>query len=284
MYSDRGQLYEDQGRADKTYQPAYSPAIVLSSPMPFNASSSSTEYSRADDNMFNSDNSFNTNVKKQSIFCACSGAPMSHVVDNAHSMTENFTKDDTLGLMICQTLPLKINSLLEFSWTKGGVSQDGGRVITGETFIHPPRAASQPEGEVGAFRHDSSIICRWSATLVLASQMSSSAKSQMHERLRTPSPTNSLQHESYSGAVRSTPRTALKSPAAVVGAPAEAPGVSSAPSRSPVAVQPSSHLHLLLPVCLIPLHLSPEHQTLGLYQMPSTHSQSFRIKGNEVLI
>ncbi|KAG8248143.1 hypothetical protein J6590_046363, partial [Homalodisca vitripennis] len=33
-----------------------------------------------------------------------------------------------------------------------------------------------------------------------------------------------------------------------------------------------AHLHLLFPVCLLPSHLSPEHQTLGLYQMPSTHS------------
>ncbi|KAG8328843.1 hypothetical protein J6590_100340, partial [Homalodisca vitripennis] len=74
----------------------------------------------------------------------------------------------------------------------------------------------------------------------LASRTSSSAKSQMHERLRTPLPTNCLQHESYAGAVRSTPRTGLRLPAAVVGAPADAPGVSSASGRSPVAVQPSS--------------------------------------------
>ncbi|KAG8277792.1 hypothetical protein J6590_035022 [Homalodisca vitripennis] len=62
----------------------------------------------------------------------------------------------------------------------------------------------------------------------------------MHERLRTPLPTNCLQHESYAGAVRSTPRTGLRLPAVVVGAPADAPGVSSASGRSPVAVQPSS--------------------------------------------
>ncbi|KAG8246211.1 hypothetical protein J6590_089495 [Homalodisca vitripennis] len=100
---------------------------------------------------------------------------------------------------------------------RGGKSRNGGRVIiVGETFIHPTRD-SQPDGEVGAFRHDSCGCaeassarsstpndCRWSAVGALASRISSSAKSQMHERLRRPSPTNCLQHESYAGAVRST--------------------------------------------------------------------------------
>ncbi|KAG8256205.1 hypothetical protein J6590_074262 [Homalodisca vitripennis] len=135
--------------------------------------------------------------------------------------------------------------------SRGGGSRDGGRVIIGETFIHPTRAASQPEGKlvlsdmIAVAARRLRLAARHPTTVVglrpgLASRISSSAKSQMHERLLTPLPTNCLQHESYAGAVRSTPRTGLRLPAAVVGAPADAPGVSSASGRSPVAVQPSS--------------------------------------------
>ncbi|KAG8335287.1 hypothetical protein J6590_072274 [Homalodisca vitripennis] len=220
---------------------------------------------------------------------ACSGAPMSHVLDNAHSMTENFTKDDTVVVIagandlsdvttknkqparvlvdevkngVNVSSPSRSLELLHQQGSegyqhraagesRGGESRDGGRVIIGETFIHPTRAASQPEGKlvlsdmIAVAARRLRLAARHPTTVVglrpgLASRISSSAKSQMHERLRTPLPTNCLQHESYAGAVRSTPRTGLRLPAAVVGAPADAPGVSSASGRSPVAVQPSS--------------------------------------------
>ncbi|KAG8263538.1 hypothetical protein J6590_030688 [Homalodisca vitripennis] len=222
---------------------------------------------------------------------ACLGAPMAHVLDNAHSMMENFTKDDTVVIIAGandlsdvttknkQPARVLVDEVKKFIMTHNHtnfvvVSMFHRHHDPWNSYINKEvrginmelRESLEEVGaamvdvsllgrhlftqHVGAFRHDScgcteASSGRRSTPVVglrpgLASRISSSAKSQMHERLLTPLPTNCLQHESYAGAVRSTPRTGLRLPAAVGGAPADAPGVSSASVRSPVAVQPSS--------------------------------------------
>ncbi|KAG8338139.1 hypothetical protein J6590_005680 [Homalodisca vitripennis] len=214
----------------------------------------------------------------------------------SHVLTEYFTKDDTMVMSAgandlsdvtaknkqpARVLGSEGNQHGAWEESRGGGSRDGGRVIVGETFFtqhgqHINRmgklvlsdmiAVAAQRLRLAPFRHPTIVV---GLRPGLASRISSSAKSHVHERLCTPSPTNCLQHESYASVVRSTPRTRLRSPAAVVDrcgrpgitAAGGAPSVSAAggshvtghlsvSSRSPVTVQ-------LLPRAFLCVHFHP---------------------------
>ncbi|KAG8302149.1 hypothetical protein J6590_037529 [Homalodisca vitripennis] len=153
-----------------------------------------TEYSRAVDNMFNSDNN---STQLQSPFPL-----MVSMFHRHHDPWNSYINKEVRGI----NMELR-ESLEEVGAAMVDVSLLGRHLFTqhgqhlnrrGKLVLSDMIAVAARRLRLATARHPRTVV---GLRPGLASRTSSSAKSQMHERLRTPLPTNCLQHESYAGAV-----------------------------------------------------------------------------------